>query len=351
MPGIETGPASAGRLFAQRCFRWLLRAGGLRISAQCAETSVPPPHSLLPPPHSFAPLERPWATPRRPLLHRSHSHRHHPSLGAAQSRLTPNRHRCLVPPTKGWLAQPCSSCAYPCCRGVCRCPSLLTSPFLTPETGSCVWQLQRTQATLLNAPRLAHWSGLCPCSMPMQAQNGETTAQLGVGGNSLISHPGRHHPRSCLSLISWEGQGWLAWPRRDCISFHTVNEPQLPGGWEGKKAMGFFVGSRPTWCLSCSPQLLVRGGHRCPQAEHPAVPYIHALQRLPCLPSPTFWRHWVIPAFTSWLETHPMPMQQHFWHPSLMVARPCQGCPCASTMCMAPCWPTLCIKPAQSHLL
>lgn len=48
MPGIETGPASAGRLFAQRCFRWLLRAGGLRISAQCAETSVPPPAPFSP---------------------------------------------------------------------------------------------------------------------------------------------------------------------------------------------------------------------------------------------------------------------------------------------------------------
>lgn len=157
---------------------------------------------------------------------------------------------------------------------------------------------------------------------------------------------------SCLSLISWEGQGWLAWPRRGCISFHTANEPQLLGGWEGKKAMGFFVGSRPTRYSSCSPQILVRGGHRSPQAQHPAVPYTHAPQRLPCPSSLTFWRHWVTPAFISWLETHPNTHAAAF-----LASLPMTGCkalpglPSASTVCMALCWPTLCIKPAQSLLL
>lgn len=68
---------------------------------------------------------------------------------------------------------------------------------------------------------------------------------------------------SCLSLISREGPGPLAWPRRGCISFRRANEPQLPGSRS--------VGNGDP------PQGARRGDRACPPSSGQAAPG-HPLQ-------------------------------------------------------------------------
>lgn len=144
----------------------------------------------------------------------------------------------------------------------------------------------------------------------------------------LLHGPGA--TRSCLSLISREGPGLLAWPRRGCISFQRANEPQLLRGEKGHEQ------AREEWD---PPQGAGRGDHGCPlpRAGSPGCPLTAILKAQGCSHQNTCRGVGAVPL----LAALPQGRRRRQGLPS-SVARMPQP---------ALCWPTVCIKPAGSPLL
>lgn len=98
---------------------------------------------------------------------------------------------------------------------------------LVPKSHRGVLWLHQNPATQPKASRP-------PCRVRFGKHHhlgGPVPAAGGSHTTPLVHGPGAS--RSCLSLISREGPGLLAWPWRGCISFQRANEPQLLIGEKG----------------------------------------------------------------------------------------------------------------------
>lgn len=139
---------------------------------------------------------------------------------------------------------------------------------------------------------------------------------------------------------------------RGCISFHGANEPQLPVGWEGRKATGSFVGAAHARSSSCGPESVAAPGQG---TRLPLVPRSCHL-----LPRRHFESIWGCSHLSSWTAAHPKA------HPAaLLLCGPMKGAgrkalrgcwpgcptplvpglPLANVVCSPLCWPTLCAWP------